>query len=630
MCGIAGAVDLRGERLFDASRLDAMLAALVHRGPDGVGTHVAAGIALGARRLALVDPENGAQPFSTPEGDVWSVVNGEIYDDADLRARFERDGARLRSRCDAELWPHLYRAHGLEMLPRIRGQFALALWDARRRELLLARDRFGICPLHVAEADGFLLFASEVRALFASGLVAPRPFAPALDALFTHYAMPPRWTAFDGVRSLPPGGALRVVDGRAAESQWWRPCFVAAERRARPEEERAWADELEALLARAVSRRLRGDARVGSYLSGGVDSSSVATLAARSRRVRDFFHVAPRGAGPDESSVARRTADDLGGQLHELAMDGRAIVDALPAANAAAEHPIVDTSNACLLRLAEVVKGEGISVALSGEGADECFGGYFWTRLESIGAPLAEHLPFDLRPWIRRATTLGFGPPVAALPIDVAQSLVYDPLASARARFFRGELAASARARRPIDAWSLPTAELARLSPLRRALYVDTVVNLPGHLLLGKGDRVAMQSAVELRYPFLDEDVTDFVATLPASSLVRGGRGKLLLREVAARLGVRTATAAKTMFRADRSSLLLGPSRPAWVDELLSPESIARAGWFDLDAIARERARRPRHGLLTPRHAAMDACLTLVVTTQLWHHQWLGGRLCSL
>jgi len=620
--------------MFERSRLEAMLGALAHRGPDGEGVHLEPAVALGARRLALVDINGGRQPFATPDGDVHAVVNGEIFNDGALRADLAARGARFRTRCDAELWPHLHQAYGIGGLDRVRGQFAVAVWHRARRELFLARDRHGVCPLHFASADGFLLFASEARALFASGLVEPRPFAPAIDALFAHYAMPPRWTAFEGVGSVAPGHYLRIAAGRMAggqveESQWWRPRFETEDRPTSPREEREWAGELDALLARAVTRRLRGDARVASYLSGGVDSSTVATLAARDGGVRDFFHVVPDGAGPDESAAARRTARELGAELHELRVTGPEIAAAIPDTNAAAEHPIVDTSNACLLRLAERVKREGFSVALSGEGADEAFGGYFWTRIESILGRLASRAPFDLRALVRRVTTAGLGHAVA-LPFDAAQSILYDPLASARTRFYRGALADAARSRRPIDAWSLPEDELRALGSVRRGMFVDTVVMLPGHLLLGKGDRVAMHSAVELRYPFLDEDVVDFCARLPVEALVRNGQGKRLLRAVAADLGVRVARAPKTMFRADRSSLLLGESRPAWVDELLSAESLRRTGFFDPGVVSRERARRPRHGPRTPRQGAMDACLTLVVTTQLWHHQFFGGGLCRL
>lgn len=633
MCGIVGAIDLHGRRAFPAAALTAMSAALTHRGPDDEGQHHEPGLAMASRRLALVDIANGHQPMPDASGEVWVSVNGELFEDEPLRRQLAAQGEVLRTRCDTELWLHLWRAHREALFPHARGQFAVALWDRASRTLLLGRDRVGICPLFVAEHDGWLLWASEIKALFASRMITPEADPRGVDTLFSFRCAPTRRTCFRGVRAVAPGHYLHVQEGRIHERRHADITFPeeGQERRADPA---ALTEEFGEILQRAVTRRLRGDVPVGSYLSGGLDSSTVLALAARGGRPPTAFTIGFRGAGFDERAWSHRAARAIGAEEVVVPLDRADIAHTFPALLRGTEAPVIDTSTACLLRLATEVKRRGVSVVLSGEGADEAMAGYVWYRVDTILRRVDALARLPASSALRGAAlALLGGRPRRANPVAprFPQDDLHDALTVGSHALYRPEVAAALADHDPYADLDLDLNRLPRLHPQHRAQYLDYKLLLPGLLLQAKGDRVAMSASVEVRYPFLDDEVIDFCAALAPSYKLRGVTEKWLLRQVAARvLPPALAARTKRMFTADLSPVLLGPTRPAWVDELLSPASIARAGWFDEAAVQRERRRQTWLPMLSPRRVVMDATLTGVVSTQLWHHLFLGGGLCSL
>src|SRR4051794_19536800 len=273
MCGIAGALDLKGGRKFPTERLLMMTRAIAHRGPDDEQVHHEPGVALGVRRLAIVDLAGGRQPISNEDGTIWVAYNGELFNYRELLPDLLARGHRLATRCDTEAWVHLYEDHGEGLFDRVFGQFALALWDRRERTLLLPRDRMGVCPLYYAESDGWLLWASEVKALFASGLVAPCPDPKGIDDFFNFMCAGTSRTFFEGVRSVVPGHYLRVRGGRVELRKYWDLDFPDAGDEQRLKDPSPLIEELQHRLSRAVERRLMGDVPVVSYLSGGLDST---------------------------------------------------------------------------------------------------------------------------------------------------------------------------------------------------------------------------------------------------------------------------------------------------------------------------------------------------------------------
>lgn len=642
MCGIAGALDLCGQREFPRGRLRAMLRAIAHRGPDDEHAHVEPGVALGARRLSIVDLEGGRQPLSNEDGSVWVGFNGELFEYPELREGLLARGHRLATRCDTEAWVHLYEDHGDAVFEHARGQFATSLWDHNRRTLLLGRDRMGICPLYYAAADGWLLWGSEIKSLLASGLVQPRADVRAIDYFFHTYAAAPERTFFEGVKAVPPGHFLRVRDGRVSLHQYWELEYPDAGQERRSEDPTPLVDELEEHLRKAVERRLRGDVPVVSYLSGGLDSAVVLSLSSRERghAVRSFS-IALDQAGPDERADAAETAAHVGSSLTSVELGREPIGQAYPELVRAAEMPVLDTSCACLLRLAQAVHGQGYKVALTGEGADEALAGYFWFKGQKIRTGIrrtaaGRWLTRRIRDFTLRS--IGGGPthrpprePVRGL--RTAQMDVYDLLTQSRERLYDDGLWSRLDGYEAYDDLNrFVHPEIGRWHWLNQSLYVGYKVHLTGLLLHAKGDRIAMNASVETRYPFLDDNVIAFCAGIAPEYKLRGlTHDKWILRRVAERsLPKAIAARPKTMFQASRGETFLGTGRPEWVDQLLSPESLRATGYFDPDAIAGERAAHLGRSRLSMRRVALDLGLTCAVATQLWHHVYCGGGLCDL
>lgn len=640
MCGIAGALDLGGRREFPAERLAAMTGAIAHRGPDDEHFHREPGVALGARRLSIIDLAGGRQPLSNEDESVWVAFNGELFEYPELREQLIARGHQLATRCDTEAWVHLYEDHGEGMLEHARGQFAVSLWDRRQRTLVLGRDRVGICPLYYAERDGWLLWGSEIKALLASGLVEARPDVRGVDHLFSFFCSGTTRTFFEGVKSLPPGHFLRVRDGRIELRKYWDLDFPDAGEEVRVADPSVLVDELEHHLRTAVERRLRGDVPVVSYISGGLDSTVVLGLSSwHRRRAVPSFTIGLENAGPDERIASAESAAVLGSPLTVVTMDKARIAEAFPELVVAAEGPVMDTSCAALMRLAGAVHEQGYKVALTGEGADEALAGYVWYKSQRvrdrIGGAIGPWLPHMVR---RLALGLIGGgmpnrrPPLAGMSgVRPAQQDLYEFINQARALLYSDGMWDRLGDHNAYADLDLTNDRIGRWDPLNQSLYVGYKVMLAGLLMISKGDRIAMHNSVETRYPFLDDDVIRFCASLAPEYKLRGMTEKWLLRQVAAKsLPARIANRPKTMFRAAFSKTFLGAHRPSWVDQLLSRESLTKTGYFNPDAVARERIWQMRLPRVTPRRAILDIGLTYVVSTQLWHHLYCGGGLCDL
>ncbi len=639
MCGIAGAIDLQGRREFPLRRLLAMTAAIEHRGPDDEHVHIEEGGALGARRLSIVDLAGGRQPLSNESGDLWVAFNGELFEYKELRAKLLAEGHHLATRCDTEAWVHLYEDHGEAMFDHARGQFAVSLWDRPNRTLILGRDRVGICPLYYAERDGWLLWGSEIKALLASGLVEARPDPMGVDYFFTFFAASLERTFFEGVKMLPPGHFLRIHEGRVEVKRYWDLDFPDAGQERRVDDVGPLVDEFEDHLRRAVERRLRGDVPVVSYISGGLDSTVVLGLSSRERgQAVPSFTIGLDRAGPDERAASTQAARALGSKMTMITMDSASIANTYPALTAAAEVPVLDTSCACLLRLAQTVHDHGYKVALTGEGADEALAGYVWFKGQKIRNQLAGVFGMGPLRGLRSLALRMIGGKASYRPplypygnFRTAQQDIYDFLSQARVLMYSPQMWERLGDHSAYSDLAIPGERMSRWAPLNQSLYVGYKVMLAGMLMISKGDRIAMNASVETRYPFLDDDVIRFCSELSPDYKLHGKTEKWILRQVAAKtLPAEIANRPKTMFRSKLAHTFLGPSRPAWVDQLLSPESINKVGFFDHALIARQRELQVRLPRVTPTRLVLDVGLTCVVSTQLWHHIYCGGGLCDL
>lgn len=645
MCGIAGLVDLRGQREPRREVLEAMSATLVHRGPDDAGTHLAPGLGLASRRLSIVGLADGRQPICNEDRSVVVVFNGELFDHPQRRADLVARGHVFRTSCDTEILVHLWEDHGEAMLPMLRGQFAFALFDSRRRVLILARDRFGICPLHWSRQGDWLYFGSEIKALLASGEVPAAVDPRGLDHLFTFFAMPSRRTTFAGISAIPPGKYLRLEwpGGAVAEPrehEYWDLDFPDQGAELDPRDERPLVEEFRAAFDRAVEQRLRADVPVVGYLSGGIDSAAVCAAAARVRGSPvPTFTVRIATPRFDETSRAEVAARYMGSRSTVVTCDGAVLSAAYPRVVAAADCPVVDTSCAALYCLSAEVQRQGFKVVLTGEGSDEALAGYAWFKVHKWQR-LLDCGSVQPSAWlgkcIRRLAPRGFSAAhqreiQVHTAGDQAQTALYHLVSTSRGRFYSAAMLERLAGHVPHEDLELNVARMRRWHPLNQSLYYGYKTMLPGLLLNHKGDRVAMAHSVETRYPFLDDDVVALCARVhPRFKLRRLHRDKHLLRQASVgRLPDEVVRRPKAMFRAPLAETFFAAA-PSYVGQLLSTESLSKTSYFDVAQVRQHYADYQRRGSRWGPYTFVEMGLVTVVSTQLWHHLYLGGGLCEL
>ena len=390
MCGIAGIISLEEKKTITPDQISRMVSAIQHRGPDGVGIYVDDWAGLGHARLSIIDPAGGAQPIHNENGTLWIVYNGEVFNYPELRQDLIKKGHRFTTDTDTEVVLHLYEEKGQACLRDLNGQFAMAIWDSRARELFLARDRMGILPLHYTINNGRFLFGSELKAIFADEGVPREMDLIALDQIFTVWTTLPGRTAFKGIQELPPGHFLRLSPGTIKIERYWElPFSPPGEQRNDSFDE--VCQELRDLILDAVRIRLRADVPVGCYLSGGLDSSGITTLVKKNfNHELRTFGIRFEEPEFDEGEYQRYMASYLGTDHTELIATNDEISKVFSEVLRHCEKPILRTSPAPLHLLSRTVRDNGYKVVLTGEGADEIFGGYnifreakvrrFWAR----------------------------------------------------------------------------------------------------------------------------------------------------------------------------------------------------------------------------------------------------------
>jgi asparagine synthase (glutamine-hydrolysing) len=525
-------IDGPPRRVMSPAVLDTMTDVMRHRGPNDRGTYLADGVALGVRRLSIVDVAGGHQPFANEDETVWAVQNGELYNHDEIRAALRRDGHSFRTRCDTEILPHLVERDGVRAPEQLRGKFGFAVWDGRRRQALLARDPLGVKPLYYAVSGGLLVFASELKSLLASGLVEPELDYEALEIYLTLGYVPAPRSPLVGVSKLPPGHRLVAgPDGYAVEPYWRYPHPVT-EQDDRSEAE--WAGDLLAELDEAVRLRLMSDVPLGAMLSGGLDSSLVVALMARHTNgpVKTFSVGFVDAGEVNELADAQLVADRVGADHHplELSLTDRQVDLAELAWSM--DEPVSDLSSLGFLALCELA-ARHVTVALSGQGADELLGGY----LKHKAASLSRFLPGRLG---YAAGTIGLLGPArlertsrtlrARTPAERVLAMSGKLDDERRLELARGPLAAldGRAALRAIQAKANGLAA----DPLAETLFLDAQLALPDDML-HYFDRASMAHSLEVRVPFLDHRFVEFCARIPTRHKVRGLTGKVLLKRAA-------------------------------------------------------------------------------------------------
>ena len=626
MCGIVGFVNATGDPA-DPALLARMTATLRHRGPDGDGFYVAGPAALGHRRLSIVDVAAGVQPMPNEDRSAWVTYNGELYNELGLRDRLLGCGHEYRTHCDTESIIHAYEEDGLAFVRALNGMFALGIWDEPRRRLVLARDRMGQKPLYYATTDrGGLVFASEVKALLAHPDVG-RTLDPAGLARYLFYEyLPGSYSIWQGVRKLLPGHTLVWEDGRATVARYWEPPAPDEH----PEPFDAAAGDFWDRFVAAVGRHCRADVPLGVFLSGGVDSSAVAAAVREwdPGRVVRTYSIGFDDPSFDESAHAAAVAAHLGTTHRARIFAADDLFAVLPAVVAFLDEPFGDASVLPTHLLSRFAREE-VTVALGGDGADELMAGY-----PTFAATRASELYGRLPGAARRLIAAGVG----HLPVD-HRNISFDfkakqflrgagesgPLAHQR---WLGSFAGSEIARLLVDppAIDVEAEHLARtcqpearIDRLRASLRQYQETYLPDDILF-KVDRASMGCSLEVRAPFLDAELVDFVARLPADYQLRGGEGKRLLKRAATgHLPRSILRRSKKGFGIPVARWLRGPLTPL-MGSLLEPGRLARQGLFRPDEVGRLVAEH-RDGVRDHRKP-----LWTLIMFQLWHDEWLGGR----
>ncbi|HTL26832.1 MAG TPA: asparagine synthase (glutamine-hydrolyzing) [Burkholderiales bacterium] len=645
MCGLAGIVALAPEAAPpEQEALLRMAHALRHRGPDDFGSYRDERAGLAHVRLSIIDLAGGQQPMAASDRGLWIVFNGEIFNYLELREELSALGFAFRTRSDTEVILQAYRAWGDACFERMNGQWALALWDSHARRLVLSRDRVGICPLHVCEHRGRLYFASEVKAIFAADTAIPRAFDPVgLDQTFTFWSIVPPQGIFAGVSELAPGHVRVYEGGTVREWAHWQPRYPKSPR----EEFSGSLDdaviEVRKALHAATALRLRADVPVGSYLSGGLDSTLVAALARRAISGRlQTFSLRFEDAEYDETRYQRLATSLADGEHHEVLVSRRDIAEAFPAVVRHAERPVLRTAAAPLFLLSRLVRERGIKVVLTGEGADEMFAGYdlfregrirrFWARQPA--SRMRPRLLERLYPYLARS-------PVAQQAI--AQGFFGRDLGSHRQpgfahgtrwrsaaalkRLFSQDMQAAVRACDPVSELlaDLP-AEFARWNALAQDQYLEIRTLLSGYLLASQGDRMLMAHSVEGRFPFLDSDVMALANALPPSYKLRVLDEKHVLKRAADGLVPREIVARKKQpYRAPDALSFFGADAPDYVGEALSPEAIREANVFAAEPVARLARKCREQRSDAPLSNADNMALVGVLSTQLLHREFLAS-----
>ncbi len=624
MCGIAGFLNREGEPA-DPGVLARMTATLAHRGPDGEGEYRDGPVGLGHRRLSIIDVDGGAQPISNEDGTVWVTFNGEIYNEPELRARLKSTGHSFRTATDTECLVHLYEEHGPDFARHLNGMFALALWDGPRRRLVLARDRMGQKPLYHAETGrGALVFGSEPKALLAHPDVPRRLDPRGLSRYLFYEYVPAPGSIWGGMSKLPPAHVLVREGGTTTIARYWEPPGPAADPIPFEEASGRFWDGFRA----AVGRHRRSDVPLGVFLSGGVDSSSVASALAELEPAGGIrtFSIGFDDPSFDESGHARAVARHLGTDHRERTFSAGTVMELLPEVAGWLDEPFGDASILPTHLLSRFAREE-VTVALGGDGADELLAGYPTFRAERASGL------FRRLPGAARALA---GAAVGRLPVDHGNiSLDFrlkqflrgagEPPMLAHQRWL-GSFSGAEIGRTLADpgGFDVEAEHAARAGglapgadPLTRSLRLYQDTYLPDDILT-KVDRASMACGLEVRAPFLDAELVDSIGRLPASYKYGKGQTKRLLKAGAAgRVPASILDRPKKGFGIPVARWLRGPLSPL-VDRLLAPDRLARQGLFRPDEVAR-RVGEHRAGVRDHRKP-----LWTLLMFQLWHDRWLA------
>ncbi|MCA9943778.1 MAG: asparagine synthase (glutamine-hydrolyzing) [Anaerolineales bacterium] len=640
MCGIAGIDHLGHPQPIMPETLQRMMDTLQHRGPDESGLYFfqdeQSSVGFGHARLSIIDLAGGQQPLCNEDGTLWITFNGEIFNYRELCIELKQAGHQFATDSDTEVILHLYEEFGTDCLQKMNGQFSFAIWDERAHTLFAARDRVGIRPFFYTIQNEQLIFASEMKAILAALPEAPQLDFVTLDQIFTYWSpLPPR-TIFKDIQTLPPGHFLVAQNGQVHIEQYWQPEFPVE----RPKNGQTLAEtavELRHLLTEATRLRLRADVPVGAYLSGGLDSSTIAALLYHDIGQRlETFSIAFTDTAFDESSFQQQMAAHLGTEHHVITCTHADVGQAFPNVVWHTETPILRTSPVPLYLLSDFVEKSGIKVVLTGEGADEFLGGYnifkeslirrFWAREpDSAIRPLLLKKLYSYVQNLDNPAYLAkfFGHRLTDVAEPGYSHLLRWRNGARHRRLFSQDVLAQSSTENSLPDLPLP-ASFGRWTPLAQAQYLEIRIFLAEYLLSAQGDRMAMAHSIEGRFPFLDHHVIEFCNQLPPDFKLRGLNEKHILKyAVRDLLPAEIWQRQKRPYRAPIHHSFFPDGRPLdWVAEMLSPAKVEAAGCFNPAAVQALQKKQERLGSLGEID---EMALAGILSTQLVHHHFIDS-----
>jgi asparagine synthase (glutamine-hydrolysing) len=627
MCGICGVYEYRTQQTVNQRALEAMTESIAHRGPDDEGFHIDANLGLGFRRLSIIDLSGGRQPMYNHDQSIVVTFNGEIYNYRQVREQLQQRGYTFATNCDTEAIVYAYEAYGDECVQHLRGMFAFAVWDVRRRRLFVARDRLGIKPLYYTEMSGGLVYGSEIKALLHYPGVQARLNPAGLSNFLSLKYVPAPQTMFDGISALPPGYTLTCDATQGVRVQpYWDIHYVNEPDSRKSEAD--YAEELEALLREVVDMHLMSDVPFGAFLSGGVDSSTIVALMSQflNEPVKTFS-VGFTGSGADDFSelpFAHMVSEQYQTEHYDIFVTPQHFIDLTEKVIWHLDQPIADEASLANYMVAELASRH-VKMVLTGEGGDELFAGYARYAGERF-SPFFRHMPLALRGALMSMQTRVPGlrrPKIALYALshsdEVTRLLNWFPLfnsdmkAALLTESFKQQLGGEGTR----DVFAEQLARTNATHVLNRMLYVDTKLWLPDDLL-ARGDKTSMATSLEARVPLLDHKLVEFAASLPTNLKVNGLTRKYLLKKVSSKwLPEEIITRKKQGFPIPISVWMRNEVRH-YVRDILSPDSLRRRGIFNETYVERLLDEHERG------FADHGALLWSLLSIELWHERFLS------
>ncbi len=623
MCGICGIYNYRFGKPVDEFLIRSMASQIIHRGPDDDGFYIEGALGLGMRRLSIIDIDGGHQPISNEDGSIWIVFNGEIYNFPELRRELQLKGHIFRTRSDTETVVHAYEEWGVDSFSKLNGMYGFALWDSRNKELILARDPFGIKPLYYTEQDGRVLFGSEIKAILADPTILRSVDTSALDDFLTLTFVPSPNTIFRDINKIPPGHLLRVNQAGLVLQR-----FYISPSNLQYRSETEWIEALRAGIEASVERQMISDVPVGVMLSGGMDSAIIATLMRRfaGKSIHSFTVGFEGNFEQNELVTARRSAELIGTEHHEAVISGNEYAEFLPKSLWHLEEPVATASTLAFYWICRLAR-QHVKVVLTGQGADEPFAGY-GRHLGEYYGHWYRQLPHILRRWVLTPLIDGL-PRNEKLKRAVHSLDIMDPLtritqiytifdANLKRRLYRDGLSSDGGRciRSSVARWQN---DVQNQNGLSQMLYVDARFSLPDNLLM-YGDKMSMAVSLETRVPFLDLELMSLVESMPPEMKIRRLTQKYILKRTAtAWVSPEIIKRKKIGFATPIDQWFGGELRGYIGDQLLATDSACRQ-YFEPKVIETIILDHENHRHDYKRH------LFSLLTFELWHKQFISSN----